>query len=173
MYLFIWQKSKRMYKPASSEKSIVVNPHIFPRLYEFILFVDHKRRCLAQCSCCSFSFSDSRQWPGAVNLQRGPNHHKSINYEQIPSLLRACFEKRAKSKSFLSQRGTFSVCNSLNWGVLLKFIWSVLLWTVPLTSGGCEKQENATWAFVQYLWYYICSYNCLCLYVIFYTGFVY
>lgn len=100
-----------------------------------------------------FLYSDSRQWPGAVKVQRGPKHHKSINYEHIPSLLKPCFEKWAKFKSFLSQRWTFSVCNSLNWGVLLKFIWSVLLWTVPLTSGGCEKQENATWAFVQYLWY--------------------
>lgn len=154
MYLFICQKSKRIYKLASSEKSLVVNPHIFPSLYDFLLFVDHNRRCLAQCSRCSFSYSECRQWPGPVKLQRGPKHHKSINYKHIPSLLKPCFEKRAKFKSFLSQRGRFSVCNSLNWSVLLKCRWSVLLWTVPLTSGGCEKQENATWAFVQYLWYY-------------------
>lgn len=151
MYLFIWQKSKIIYKPASSEKLLVVNPHIFPSLYDFLLFVDHKRRCLAQCSRCSFSYSESRQWPGAVKLQRGPKHHKSINYKHP---IKPCFEKQAKFKSFLRQREIFSVCNSLNWGVLLNCIWSVLLWTVPLTSGGCEMQENATWAFVQYLWYY-------------------
>ncbi len=166
----LYDKSKRMYKPASSEKSLVVNPHIFPRLYEFILFVDHKRRCLAQCSCCSFSFSDSRQWPGAVILQRGSNHHKSINYEHIPSHLRACFEKRAKFKSFL--RDIFSVqqlklgciaevymkCTAVKCSFNIRWMWK---------AGKCHLSICAISVVL------ICSYNCLCLYVIFYTGFVY
>lgn len=41
-----------------------------PYQWDFSCTLEHKRRCVIECPCCSFSYIRNRLWPGAVMLQR-------------------------------------------------------------------------------------------------------
>ncbi len=43
--------------------------HVVPNPYDFLSYVEHQRRSLAEWPSCSISYNDSELGPGAVKFQ--------------------------------------------------------------------------------------------------------
>ncbi len=55
--------------------------HFVPNSYAFLFSVEHKRRYLAKCSCCSHAYNESEQRLWLVkSLQNMTKRHKSSPY---------------------------------------------------------------------------------------------
>lgn len=49
-----------LYKDSSLKKIIIImHPYLIPNLFEFLLCVEHKRRCFIECSSCCFPYNES------------------------------------------------------------------------------------------------------------------
>ncbi len=76
--------------------------HVVPNPYDFVSYVEHQRRSLAEWPSCSISYNDSEWRPVAVKLQ-----NSEIEFTEVTNLLKAYdnnLSKYGHSAKFVPQR---------------------------------------------------------------------